>query len=109
MRVGQKAKIHVDSNGRTLKGHVDSIAGATGPLMLLRKALVVISAGIVIGGAGSLAFARVLAKFLFEVKPSDPATFAAVALVLAISALAACYIPARRATGVDPLVALRYE
>jgi putative ABC transport system permease protein len=77
--------------------------------MLLRKALVVISAGIVIGGAGSLAFARVLAKFLFEVKPSDPATLAAVALVLASSALAACYIPARRATGVDPLVALRYE
>jgi len=77
--------------------------------MLLRKALVLVSAGIVIGGAGSLAFARVLAKFLFEVKPGDPATFAAVALVLASSALAACYIPARRATGVDPLVALRYE
>src|SRR5882724_1463628 len=78
-------------------------------LMLIRKALVLISAGIVIGGVGSLAFARVLAKFLFEVKPGDPATFAAVALVLASSALAACYIPARRATGVDPLVALRYE
>jgi predicted permease len=77
--------------------------------MLLRKALVVISTGIVIGGAGSLALARVLAKFLFEVKPADPATFATVALVLASSALAACYIPARRATGVDPLVALRYE
>jgi putative ABC transport system permease protein len=77
--------------------------------MLLRKALVVVSAGIVIGGAGSLALARLLAKFLFEVKPSDPATLAAVALVLAGSALAACYIPARRATGIDPLVALRYE
>ena len=77
--------------------------------MLLKKALVVICAGIVIGGAGSLAFARVLARFLFEVKPSDPATFAAVALLLAGSALSACYIPARRATGVDPLVALRYE
>jgi len=77
--------------------------------MLLRKALAVISAGIVIGGAGSLALARLLAKFLFEVKPSDPATLAAVALVLAGSALAACYIPARRATGIDPLVALRYE
>jgi len=77
--------------------------------MLLRKALVVTSAGIVIGEAGSLAFARALANFLFEVKPSDPVTFAAVALLLASSALAACYIPARRATGVDPMVALRYE
>jgi predicted permease len=77
--------------------------------MLLRKALVVISAGMVIGGAGSLALGRVLASFLFEVKPSDPATLAAVALLLAGSALAACYVPARRATGVDPLVAIRYE
>jgi putative ABC transport system permease protein len=77
--------------------------------MLLRKAVGVIFAGIVIGGAGSLAFARVLARFLFEVRPSDPATFAAVALVLAGSALAASYIPARRATVVNPLVALRYE
>jgi len=77
--------------------------------MLLRKALVVVSAGIVIGGAGSLALAGLLGKFLFEVKPSDPATLAAVALVLAGSTLAACYIPARRATGIDPLVALRYE
>src|SRR5580700_6192003 len=77
--------------------------------MLLRKALVLISLGIVIGGAGALILTRVLAKFLFEVKPSDLPTFAAVALVLTFSALTACYLPVRRAMRVDPMVALRYE
>jgi putative ABC transport system permease protein len=77
--------------------------------MLLRKAFVLISLGIVIGGAGALILTRVLAKFLFEVKPSDLPTFAAVALVLTFSALTACYLPVRRAMQVDPMVALRYE
>jgi len=77
--------------------------------MLLRKALVLIFAGIVIGGAGALALTRVLEKFLFEVKPADLPTFAAVTVILILSALAACYLPARRAMRVDPMVALRYE
>jgi putative ABC transport system permease protein len=77
--------------------------------VLLRGALVLICAGIAIGAAGSFALTRVLAKFLFEVKPSDPSTFAVVALALAIAAFAACCIPARRAMKVDPIVALRYE
>ena len=77
--------------------------------MLLRRALVLISVGIALGGAGALALTRLLANFLFEVKPDDPLTFVAVALMLACAALAAGTIPARRAMKVDPMVALRYE
>jgi putative ABC transport system permease protein len=77
--------------------------------MLLRKALVLIAMGIILGGSGAFALTRVLTKFLFEVKPTDVPTFAAVALTLVLSALAACYVPARRAMKVDPMVALRYE
>jgi len=77
--------------------------------MLLRKTLFLISLGIVIGGTGALALTRVLARFLFEVKPSDLPTFAMVTLALVSSALAASYVPIRRAMKVDPMVALRYE
>ena len=77
--------------------------------MLVRSTLVLVGAGILLGTAGALAVTRVLARFLFEVKPSDPPTIAAVALTLVCAALAACYVPARRAMRVDPIVALRYE
>jgi putative ABC transport system permease protein len=77
--------------------------------MLLRRALVIISAGIALGGAGAFALTRVLVNFLYEVKPNDLPTFAAVSLALSFAALAACYAPARRAMRVDPMVALRYE
>jgi putative ABC transport system permease protein len=77
--------------------------------MLLRGTLILVCTGIAIGGAGALAVTRVLENFLFEVKPSDPATLAMVALTLVCAALAASCIPVRRAMKVDPMVALRYE
>ncbi|HEV2298118.1 MAG TPA: ABC transporter permease [Candidatus Acidoferrales bacterium] len=65
--------------------------------------------GIAVGVAGALALTRVMTSLLFEVKPTDPATFVSVAILLTLVALLACYIPARRAMRVDPMVALRYE
>jgi putative ABC transport system permease protein len=65
--------------------------------------------GVAIGVALALGVARLISSFLFGVKPTDPLTYAAVALGLSAIALLACYLPARRAMKVDPLVALRYE
>jgi predicted permease len=77
--------------------------------LVLGKAVGLILAGAIVGTGAALLVSRLLTSFLYGVKAGDPATLIAVAGLLAVVALAACYIPARRATRVDPLVALRYE
>jgi putative ABC transport system permease protein len=77
--------------------------------LVLRQGLMVTGLGLGIGLIISLAGARVLSSLLYEVGAADPLTFCAVSVMLTGVALAACYIPARRATKVDPIVALRYE
>jgi predicted permease len=77
--------------------------------MLLRRTLLLVASGVAAGACGALALTRVLSKFLFEVRPTDPATFLSVAAVLAFIGILAGLLPARCATRVDPLVALRWE
>jgi putative ABC transport system permease protein len=83
--------------------------GQTIQRMVLREGSAVIAAGVALGLAGALAGARLLQSLLFEVRPGDPLTMAVVCTVLSVVGLSACYVPARRATRVDPLVALRNE
>jgi putative ABC transport system permease protein len=77
--------------------------------LVLVQSLKAIAGGVIAGLGGALVLTRFLTNLLFGVSPTDPATFAIISLLLLAVALFACYIPARRATRADPLVALRYD
>ncbi len=77
--------------------------------LVITRGMQFVLAGLALGIAGALAATRLIASLLFGVTANDPATFAAIAILLALVAFAACWIPARRAMRVDPMIALRYE
>jgi putative ABC transport system permease protein len=77
--------------------------------MVLGQGMTLAVMGMVLGLLGAFALTRLLERLLFEVRPTDPLTFLAVALVLTAATLVACYVPARRAARVDPIIALRME
>ena len=77
--------------------------------MILGQGLRTIFIGVAIGFAGALVLTRAVESLLFGVTATDPLTFCSVTVLLVGTALLACYIPARRATKIDPMVALRYE
>jgi putative ABC transport system permease protein len=76
---------------------------------VMGQGLMMAMSGAILGLAGSLALSRVLTSMLYELRPTDPTTFVGAAILLTCVSLVACYIPARRAAKVDPMVALRYE
>jgi len=77
--------------------------------LVLHQGMTLTAIGIVAGLAGALALTRLMSSLLYDMKPFDPATFAAVSLLLTAVAFFACWLPARRAARVDPMGGLRYE
>ena len=77
--------------------------------LVVRQGMMLALIGVAVGLAGALALTRVMLSFLFGVTERDPLTFGVVAVLLIVVAFIACFVPARRATRVDPLIALRCE
>ena len=77
--------------------------------LVIKRGMKLVCLGALIGSTGAIAATRFLKTLLYDVQPTDPATFACVILLLASVALLACWVPARRAAKVDPMEALRYE
>ena len=97
---------------RTREMGIRAALGASKPSLLrlvLNRGAWLTAIGLAIGVGGALALTRLLGNLLYNVSPRDPATMAAVAVMLAVVAGLASYVPARRATKIDPMIALRYE
>ena len=77
--------------------------------MVLREGMTSVAAGLALGIAGALALSRLVSGLLFGIGPTDPVCYAGSALVLVAAAAGACFLPARRATAVSPMTALRSE
>jgi len=77
--------------------------------LVLKHGMALTAAGIVIGGVAAAGLTRFMAMMLFGIHPTDPVTFIGITAMVVLMALLACWIPARRATKVDPMIALHYE